>query len=180
MANWYEELTPEITEFIRAQKIFFVASAPPDGEGYANLSPKGYDSLEVLSPSELVYVDWPGSGNQTAAHASAGGPITLMFAGFEQRAWIVRVYGRGRVHAKGSPEYAALAERLGPERVGPYTRQLIAIDVEKVQTSCGYAVPHYEYAGERDTLERYYDRAAEKGELEEKLERYARPQDFVR
>src|SRR5690606_14087181 len=83
MADWYRMLGADHVDFIRKQHVFFVATAPADGDGYPNLSPKGYDSLDVLSPTELVFVDMPGSGNQTASHVVRGGRITLMFCGFE-------------------------------------------------------------------------------------------------
>jgi hypothetical protein len=179
MADWYRMLGRDHVDFIAQQHVFFIATAPADGNGYPNLSPKGYDSLHVLGPTEVVFVDMPGSGNQTASHVARGGRITLMFAGFAGQATILRVYGRGRVLLRGSAEYAALAARLPQAMIGPYTRQLIAIDVEKVQTSCGYGVPRYEFLGERDTLRRYYERSAVRGEFEDKLVRAQRLQDPV-
>src|SRR5690606_26022258 len=102
MADWYKMLAPDHVEFIRQQHVFFVATAPADGHGYPNLSPKGYDCIEVLGPSEIAYADMPGRGNQTASHVARGGRITLMFAGFEAQARILRVYGRGRVYQPDS------------------------------------------------------------------------------
>jgi hypothetical protein len=179
MADWYKTLAPDHVDFIRKQHVFFIATAPVDGNGYPNLSPKGYDSLEILGPSEIVFVDMPGSGNQTASHVARGGRITLMFAGFESQAQILRVFGRGKVYLPGADGYGDLAARLTRGLIGPQTRQLIAIDVEKVQTSCGYAVPRYEFVSERDTLRRYYERAAERGEFADKLARARRLQDPV-
>jgi hypothetical protein len=179
MADWYRMLAPDHVDFIRAQHVFFIATAPPDGAGYPNLSPKGYDSIDVLTPNEIVFVDMPGSGNQTASHAVRGGRITLMFAGFGKQPMILRVYGRGRVHVRGSEGFDALATRLRPGLIGEYTRQLVAIDVEKVQTSCGYGVPRYDFVSERDTLRRYYEHAAERGEFAAKLEKSSRVQDPV-
>lgn len=92
---------------------------------------------------------------------------------------VLRVYGRGRPLLRGSEAYEELAARLRPGLVGPYTRQLIVIDVDKVQTSCGYAVPRYEFVGERDTLRRYCQRLEERGEFGEKLARAQRLQDPV-
>lgn len=179
MAKWYDELSPALIDFVRAQKLFFIGSAPADGDGFPNVSPKGYDTLDVLGPRELVYVDWPGSGNQTASHTQGGGCLTLMFAGFEKQAQILRVYGRGRVHAAGSSGFEALTARMRPGMVGEYTRQLIAIDVEKVQTSCGWAVPRYEYLGERDTLERFCAKVTEDGTLGALMEESVKLQDPV-
>ncbi len=179
MADWYNVLAPDHIDFIAEQHVFFVATSPPDGNGYPNLSPKGYDSLQILGPGEIVFVDLPGSGNQTASHVARGGRITLMFCGFGSRAMVLRVYGRGRPLLRGSEAYEELAARLRPGLVGPYTRQLIVIDVDKVQTSCGYAVPRYEFVGERDTLRRYCQRLEERGEFGEKLARAQRLQDPV-
>jgi hypothetical protein len=179
MADWYRVLAPDHVEFIRDQHVFFVATAPAGGDGYPNLSPKGYDALDILGPSELVFVDMPGSGNQTASHVARGSRITLMFAGFAAQARILRVYGRGRVYLPEDEGYAALAERLRPGLIGPHTRQLIAIEVEKVQTSCGYAVPRYDFVGERDTLRRYYERAEDRGEFADKVTKARRLQDPV-
>jgi len=179
MADWYRVLAPDHVEFIRAQHVFFVATAPADGDGYPNLSPKGYDSLDVLGPSELAFVDMPGSGNQTASHVARGSRITLMFAGFETKAQILRIYGHGEVLLPDAKGYAALATRLRSGMIGPHTRQLLRIDVDKVQTSCGYAVPRYQFQGERDTLRQYYARAEERGEFTDKLARARRLQDPV-
>ena len=108
MADWFTMLAPDHVEFIREQHVVFVATAPADGNGYPNLSPKGYDCLEILGPSEIVFVDMPGSGNQTASHLARGGRITLMFAGFEAQARILRIFGRGRVL---TPECGGLCGR---------------------------------------------------------------------
>ena len=179
MADWYKMLAPDHVEFIRQQRVFFVATAPADGNGYPNLSPKGYDCVAVLGPSEIAYADMPGSGNQTASHVARGGRITLMFAGLEAQARILRVYGRGRVYQPDTDGWQELVDRLRPGLVTSQTRQLIVIDVDKVQTSCGYAVPRYEFVAERDTLRRYYERAADRGEFPDKLARARRLQEPV-
>lgn len=62
---------------IGKQPVFFVATAAADGR--INLSPKGYDSFRVLSPSRVAYLDLGGSGNETHAHLAADGRITIMF-----------------------------------------------------------------------------------------------------
>lgn len=179
MAQWFAELAPAHTQFVRAQKMFFISTAPPDGAGYPNLSPKGYDSLDVLGPKELVYVDWPGSGNQTASHVNAGGRVTLLFTSFESQALILRIYGSGRTLARDSAAYLETVSRMREGLVGEYTRQLIAIDVDKVQTSCGYAVPRYAYEGDRDTLSRYWERKAAAGEFEASLAKSVQRQEPV-
>ena len=173
MAKFFNQLEPEHVPFIERQPLFFVATAT-DG-GHPNLSPKGYRSLAVLAPDHLAYVDWPGSGNQTATHVAEHGRITLMFCSFERAPLILRVYGRGVVRHRHSAEFAALASRLG-DRVGPHTRQLIDIAVQRVQTSCGYAVPLFEHRGDRETLRSYYDAKHAQVDWDAYLEEHTRPQ----
>ncbi|MGH3055225.1 MAG: pyridoxamine 5'-phosphate oxidase family protein [Gaiellaceae bacterium] len=154
MAKFFEQLEPEHIAFIERQAVFFVATA--QDWAHPNLSPKGYQSLSVLGPARVAYVDWPGSGNQTATHVAQHGRITLMFCSFERVPMILRVYGKGRVLHRRSAEFVALAPELG-DKVGAHTRQVIDISVQRVQTSCGYAVPLFEYQGQRETLQRYHD-----------------------
>jgi hypothetical protein len=155
MGAFFDRLEDDHIAFIARQQLFFVATATEGA--HPNLSPKGYDTLRVLGPDHLVFVDWPGSGNQTATHVAEHGRITLMFCSFERAPLILRVYGTGCVRAASTPDFAALAPRLG-DAVGPHTRQLIEIRVQRVQTSCGYGVPLFEFRGPRDTLQRYYDK----------------------
>ncbi len=173
MAKFFERLEPEHMAFIRRQVLFFVATAA-DG-AHPNLSPKGYQSLAVLAPGRLAYVDWPGSGNQTATHVAEHGRLTLMFCSFERAPLILRVYGTGRVLHRRSADFAELADLLGA-RVGLHTRQLIDVAVQRVQTSCGYAVPLFEYRGERETLQRYFDKKHAEVDWEAYLDERTRPQ----
>jgi predicted pyridoxine 5'-phosphate oxidase superfamily flavin-nucleotide-binding protein len=173
MAKFFDRLEPEHVAFIERQALFFVATA---AEGaHPNLSPKGYHALSVLGPTRLAYVDWPGSGNQTATHVAQHGRLTLMFCSFARTPLILRVYGTGRVLHRHGDGFAALAALLG-EKVGPHTRQLIDISVQRVQSSCGYAVPQFEYRGDRDTLRRYYDKKHAEVDWEEYLAEHTRPQ----
>jgi hypothetical protein len=174
MADWFPALDPTHVEFVRAQHVFFVATAPCDG--FPNLSPKGYDSLEIVSPRELVFVDLPGSGNQTASHLAEHDRLTLMFASFGPKPMILRIYGRARVVKRDGKDFALLAAKLRPGMVGPHVRHLIAIEIEKLQTSCGYAVPRYDFVGERETLHRYYENKVANGEFDAMLERASRAQ----
>ena len=173
MAEFFDQLRPEHRAFIEEQRMFFVATAA-DG-AHPNLSPKGYETLAVLDAARLAYVDWPGSGNQTATHLALHGRVTLMFCSFDRTPLILRVYGRGRVVPRHTPDFETLAALLG-DRVGPHTRQLIEIQVQRVQTSCGYAVPLFEYQGERDTLARYYDKKHATTNWEAYLTEHTRPQ----
>lgn len=158
MATWYDSITDPIRELIEQQHMFFVATAPSDLDaGYPNLSPKGRTLLRVLGPNTVGYLDYPGSGNETANHIEQNGRITIMLCRFDATAGIVRLYGRGRRVDVGDPELLQYREAFAPD-FHPYVRQAFLVDVEKVQTSCGYAVPRMEYLGDRDTLDRWCER----------------------
>ncbi|MBL9200529.1 MAG: pyridoxamine 5'-phosphate oxidase family protein [Opitutaceae bacterium] len=148
MAKFFDALTPAHLEFIAAQKIYFVASAPATGR--VNLSPKGMDTFRVLSATRVGYLDGSGSGNETAAHLLENGRVTIMMCSFTTAPLIFRIYGRGRAVHPRDAEWAELRPRFGPPVPGE--RQIIVAEVEGVQTSCGFAVPFFDYRGERDTL----------------------------
>ena len=158
MARTYPAITDELRAFIEAQQMFFVASAPLAAEGHVNVSPKGLDSLRVLGPRRVAYLDLTGSGNETAAHLRENGRLTLLFCAFADPPRILRLYGTGAAALPGSAAWAELRP-LFPDHPG--ARQLIVADITRVQTSCGFGVPLYEYAGERETLRRF---AETKGE----------------
>jgi hypothetical protein len=149
MAKFYDHITDSLRSFIEAQQMFFVATAPLDPNGHVNLSPKGLDCFRVLSPHRVAYLDLTGSGNETSAHLLENGRITFMFCAFDGAPNILRLYGSGETllpSSAGWDELHPLFERY------PGARQIIAADISLVQTSCGFAVPRYEYVGQRDTL----------------------------
>ena len=155
-----DHITDEQADLIRNAKVFFVASADPSmgegpsGEGPVNLSPKGAADLQVIDRHTVAYFDYRGSGNETARHTAAGGPITVMVTSFDEDAAIVRLYG----HAKSMPlEESILAEQAEELRgvdIPTAERQVIEISVDRTQTSCGYGVPVYEFKGERSRDQR--------------------------
>ena len=154
MADFFDALEPEHIAMLEAQPVFFVATAA--AEGRINLSPKGYDSFRVLSPTRVAYLDLGGSGNETHAHLTTDGRITVMVCNFAQPALILRIYGTGRPVLPQDDGWAALA---APFTLLPGTRQIFDIDVESVQTSCGYGVPMMSLERERPTLVRYHANA---------------------
>jgi Pyridoxamine 5'-phosphate oxidase len=151
VSKFYDTLTPEVTEFIQSQHVFFTATAPE--EGRINLSPKGMDAFRVLDPGSVAYLDITGSGNETATHLRQNGRITLMFCSFGPAAQIVRIYGEGRVVRPGDTEWEDL-HRHFPSYPGE--RQIMVIAIGSAMTSCGYGVPRMELIEPRDTLEKYW------------------------
>jgi hypothetical protein len=161
MARFYSALEDRHRDFIAAQQIFFTASGTAASR--LNLSPKGMDSLRVIDDRRVAYLDLTGSGNETAAHLRHDGRLTLMWCSFGTDPLILRVYGRGRAVRRQDAEWGDLRRHFAPL---PGERQIIALDIEAVQTSCGYAVPLYTYAGERDTLARWAEKKGAPGLLD--------------
>jgi len=153
VAKQFPGIEPLHREFILRQRIFFTASAAANGR--VNVSPRGTDALRMLGTNSVAYLDLTGSGNETAAHLRASGRLTIMFCSFEGPPMILRLYGRGRILPRGGLEYTQLlaAEFGNTEPLG--ARQMVMLDIELVQTSCGYGVPLFDYHGERDTLTRW-------------------------
>lgn len=160
MAQSFPAIEDRHREFVEKQHIFFVATAAPSGR--VNLSPKGMESFKVLGANEVAYLDVTGSGSETAAHLRAceDGRLTIMFCAFEGPPQILRLYGRGESLPLGSPGYAALAHHF---EALPGARQIIRLDVDLVQTSCGMAVPTFDYTGERDQLKNWARRQGQDG-----------------
>ena len=161
MAKFYTELDNSLRRFIAEQKIFFTASAPNDGR--VNLSPKGMDSFRCLDRKTVAYLDLTGSGNETAAHIFENGRLTIMFCSFTEKTLILRLYGRGRVVRKNDEDWNRLYSNFTPI-VGE--RQIIVLEIESVQTSCGFAVPVYELKEEREKLVEWAENKGENGLLE--------------
>ncbi|MEM9168714.1 MAG: pyridoxamine 5'-phosphate oxidase family protein [Pseudomonadota bacterium] len=154
MGDVFERLTEAHTDFIGAQKLFFVATAPAGADGRVNVSPKGYDSLVFDGDARLHWLDLGGSGIETVAHLRENGRITLMFCAFEGRPLILRVYGRGRVTTFDEPGFDALLARFdGFDRA----RAVVTVDIDRVAESCGWGVPFYQFDGEREQLARWVD-----------------------
>jgi hypothetical protein len=152
MGQVYAQLDERLIDFIRRQKIFFVATAPLSAEGSVNVSPKGYDSLAIIDERTVAYADLGGSGIETHAHVRENGRITLMFCAFEGAANIVRLYGRGEAVSFDDPGFeAAMARFPQIERA----RGVITVHIERVADSCGWGVPFFDFKGEREQLRRW-------------------------
>ena len=127
--------------------MFFVATAAP--EGRVNVSPKGMDSLRILGPNRLVWLNVTGSGNETAGHLAQANRLTLMWCSFGVKPLILRAYGNARMVQPADADWPALSALLPAL---PGARQIYDMSVDMVQSSCGYAVPFMSFEGERPTL----------------------------
>ncbi|MET0084565.1 MAG: pyridoxamine 5'-phosphate oxidase family protein [Sedimenticola sp.] len=158
MAKRYPSISEAHQQFIERQKLFFVATSMP--EGRLNLSPKGMDTLRVTGPNRVVWMNLTGSGNETAAHLRHDPRITLMFCAFEGDPMILRLYGEAHAVHAGDDDWDGLAG-LFPAMTG--ARQFIEVDVDLVQSSCGSAVPLYDYVTDRDGLAKWAEKKGREG-----------------
>lgn len=159
MGKFYEELSPKHSKFIEEQKMFFVGTAPKDG-GSVNISPKGLECFKILSPTQVAYSNMAGSGNETSAHLIESSRMTLMFCSFDKIPLILRLYGAGREITPEDAEFEEFYAKM-PQVSG--IRQIFIMDIDRIQTSCGYGVPFYEFTDQRPTLTTWADKNGAEG-----------------
>jgi Pyridoxamine 5'-phosphate oxidase len=174
MGKVHEAIEGHIREFIEAQRMFFVGSAPLDRDGHVNVSPKGRDSFRILGPATVAYIDYTGSGVETIAHLRENRRIVVMFCAFEGAPNIVRLHGRGEVVEPHEAEFPTLLELFDPD---PGVRAIIRIHVDRVSSSCGFAVPKCRYEGERTQLAEWASRKGEGGLKQYRAEKNAKSID---
>jgi len=161
-----DEIDERIAQWVARQQIYFVATAPAGEEGLINCSPKGLDTLKILGPKAIAYLDMPGSGIETVAHLRENGRIVVMFCAFEGPPKIIRIHGRGRVVEPHDTEFENLLGEF-PEQAA--YRSIIVIDVERVSKTCGFGVPLYEHKAQRPSLPNWIESQSER-ELADYLE----------
>ena len=166
MGKEFESIDDKLQRWIEKQRMFFVATAPLDGNGHVNCSPKGLDSLRVLGPRQLAYVDLGGSGIETVAHIRENQRITIMLCAFDGPPKIFRFYGRGRAVEPGNTEFNDLVARF-PDQ--PSVRNIIVIDVERIMDSCGYGVPEFDFRKDRESMANWIN-----SKTDEELAQYRR------
>jgi hypothetical protein len=158
MGQHYSEISDKLQQFIKNQKIFFVGSATADSR--VNISPKGMDSLKVIDNNRVVWLNVTGSGNETSAHIQQNNRMTIMFMAFNGNPMILRLYGKAKVIHINEPKWQSLFS-LFPPITG--ARQIFDLTVDPVQTSCGMAVPFYDYVKEREQLKDWAIKKGDKG-----------------
>ncbi|MFJ6212511.1 pyridoxamine 5'-phosphate oxidase family protein [Streptomyces sp. NPDC092296] len=162
MATVHEGIGHRLRKFIEEQVVFFVGTAPLDGDGHVNISAKGTKgSLAVLDEHTVAYLDFTGSSAESIAHLRENGRITLMWCSFTAKPNVVRVHGRGETVFRDDPRWDGLIGYF-PDVTGlPGARAIVVVHAERVSDSCGYSVPFMEYRGERDLLVEYFGRREE-------------------
>lgn len=175
MGKVLEEIDERLGDWLQAQPVFFVATAPLASGGLVNCSPKGtVGTFAVLGPRRVAYLDLTGSGVETIAHLRENGRLVLMFCAFTGRPNIVRLHGRGSVLTPADDEFAALLPRFGEH---PGVRAIIVVEVTRIGDSCGYAVPRMDLVAERDVLDLTSVQKGETGLAEYRARKNARSLD---
>ena len=167
MGRAYEGVDARLAEWLQAQPVFFVGTAPSGSAGHVNVSPKGNrGELAVVSPSTVAYLDQTGSGAETIAHLRENGRLVIMACAFSGPPRIVRLHGRGRAVFPGDGEWAGLAEWVrsaGGDPDGVGTRSIVVLEVERVADSCGYGVPLMAFEGHRTRMDEWASRKGADG-----------------
>ena len=158
MGQQYSELSEKHQQFIEQQKLFFVGTATADSR--VNISPKGMDSFRVLNSTKVVWLNMTGSGNETAAHVQENDRMTIMFTAFEGAPMILRLYGSAEVIHQNDAKWNEYYDLF---KATPGARQIFELSLDLVQTSCGMAVPYYDYVGEREQLSNWATKQGEDG-----------------
>lgn len=158
MGQKFDALSDRLIEFIQQQQLFFVGTATEDSR--VNISPKGMDSLRVLTPNRLIWLNVTGSGNETAGHIQQHPRMTIMFCAFNGKPMILRLYGTASVIHQNDKEWNELFPLFDPL---PGARQIFDLHIDLVQTSCGMAVPYFDYQGEREQLNNWAEKKGDAG-----------------
>ncbi len=168
MSAVHDAIDGRLREFVEAQHVFFVATAPLAG-GRVNVSPKGMaGTFAVIDESTVAYLDMNGSGIETVAHLHENGRITLMFCAFDGPPNILRLYGAGRTVRPGDDEFAEVIALFPPR---DHVRSVIVVDVERIQDACGFGVPVMDYRKERDQLVRWAESKGDEGLIDYRIEK---------
>ncbi len=153
MGDRFNRMSDKHQDFVSRQKIFFTGSAAATGR--VNISPRPTDVFRIIGPNTVSYLDYLGSGNETTAHALRLPRMTIMFCAFAGPPRILRLYGTPHIHTKSSDGYATLLADHYNDQAPRNARKIVLLDVDLVQTSCGYGVPLFDHVGERESLTRW-------------------------
>ena len=173
MGKQYKVLTDKDIEFIKAQKLFYVASS--SGKE-VNLSPKGYDSIRILNNQTLLYLGYPGSGNRTYRDAVSDGEFTLVFNSFDEKPMILRLFCKAKIiEDKSDTFYEYLKLFTEKEK---FIRNFFIFEIYAVESSCGETIPYMEYKEERNSLKNWMVKMDKNNKLETYKENHFTPRDM--
>ena len=158
MGKIYESIDEELSDWLSAQRVFFVATAPLSRKGHVNCSPKDGESFRIIDGQTVAYLDLTGSGVETIAHLKENERIVLMFCAFTGAPKIARLHGRGEVIEPKNCEFERL-KSIFPSRAG--IRSIIRVHLTRISDSCGFGVPLYEFREQRSQLKAWAERKGE-------------------
>jgi len=170
LGKQYKSLTKKNIEFIKEQKLFYIASS--SGQE-VNLSPKGLDSIRVIDENLLVFKNYLGSGNRTHRDAVADGEFTLVFNAFEGKAMILRLFCKADIIGRDNNKFEKYLELFSDKK--NFVRDFFDFHIYAVESSCGDGVPYMEYKGEREELKSWMKRLDKKDKIEEYKEGHFTP-----
>jgi Pyridoxamine 5'-phosphate oxidase len=163
MGRTYEVIDRGLAEWLEAQPVFFVSTAPLSADGLVNCSPKGNrDEFVVVDEQTVAYLDQTGSGVETIAHLRENGRIVVMFCAFAGAPRIVRLHGSARAVLTDDPSFGDLADRF-PGGTGVGVRSIIVTEVSRIADSCGFGVPLMTFKGHRPTMDQWSNRKGLEG-----------------
>ncbi|MBU1217130.1 pyridoxamine 5'-phosphate oxidase family protein [bacterium] len=173
MGKQYKILTDKDIEFLKAQKLFYIASS--SGKE-VNLSPKGYDSIRVIDNSTLLYLGYPGSGNRTYRDAVSDGEFTLVFNSFDEKPMILRLFCKAKIVEEKSEEFDQYLKQFNEEK--KFIRNFFIFEIYAVESSCGETIPYMEYKGERNSLKEWMVKMDKNNKLEKYKEDHFIPRNM--
>jgi len=161
MGKQYKELTDEDINFIKKQKIFYIASS--SGKE-VNLSPKGYDSIRVINNSKLIFLNLVGSENRTNRDSENNGEFTLVFNSFEEESKILRIFCKANIIKENDLEYNKYINLFNENN--KIINSIVEFNIYAVEVSCGDGIPYMEYKGERNILKDVLIKMSDEDKLE--------------
>lgn len=162
MAKITNKLSEDDIKFIKNQKMFFVATTPKNGK--INLSPKGLDdTFKIVDENTILWLNYFGSGNETATHLLEDNRMTIMFCAFEGEATILRLYCTAKAIQEKDKNWEEYIKIFPIQRA---SRQVFEVKIEAVNNSCGMGVPLYNFVSQRKELTDYFDNSTKEEHIE--------------
>ena len=173
MGKQYKVLTDKNIEFIKQQKLFYIASS--SGKE-VNLSPKGYDTIRALNNNSLVFLAYPGSGNRTYTDALNDGEFTLVFNSYDKKPMILRLFCKAKILEDKSQDFYHYLELFKEKE--SLVRNFFIFEIYGVESSCGDAIPYMEYKEDRNLLKNWMVKMDNSNKLETYKEEHFTPPDM--
>ena len=173
MGKQYKKLTNKDIEFIKKQKLFYLASSSGNE---VNLSPKGYDSIRVIDENTIIFLSYSGSGNRTYNDAINDGEFTLVFNAYEGKPMILRLFCKAIIIDSTADNFSTYLELFSEDK--NIVRNLFKFTVYAVESSCGESVPLMEYKEDRVSLKKWNIKMEKSGKLTKYNEDHLTPPDL--